>query len=281
MGCRIVWSVHNLGNHDGRLRRLERRFSRLFTRMTDTIVVHGEAARAGVVRELRIDPARTSVRVLYHPSYAEAYPNEISRDEARRRLGISPSTRVLLSFGQIRGYKGLPDLVDAFAAERRDAAELWIVGEVVDRGVGRELERFAREVEGVRYRRGRVPEEAVQLYLNACDVVVFSYREILTSGGVALAMSFGRACAAPRLAGIVDALDDEGAFLHPPGDAGLRAMIRDSLRAPDSDLERMGQYNSDQARSRTWDRVATELLAIYRTEVSRTPSRAAAVDRAT
>jgi len=58
--------------------------------------------------------------------------------------------------------------------------------------------------------------------MNACDVVVFPYQEILTSGAVILAMSFGRACVAPRLGCIQDVLDDKGAFIYEPSNkAGL------------------------------------------------------------
>ncbi|WP_242482112.1 glycosyltransferase, partial [Trichormus variabilis] len=54
---------------------------------------------------------------------------------------------------------------------------------------------------------GFVPSEKLQIYLNACDVVVFPYRDILTSGAVMLAMSFGRACIAPRKGCIAEVLD--------------------------------------------------------------------------
>jgi len=44
-----------------------------------------------------------------------------------------------------------------------------------------------------------VSEEDVPLFHHACDCVVFNYRQILTSGGVALAKSYGKPIIAPRL----------------------------------------------------------------------------------
>ena len=44
-GQRIVWTVHNLKNHDNRHVRLERWFTRCFARLASAIIAHSQTAR--------------------------------------------------------------------------------------------------------------------------------------------------------------------------------------------------------------------------------------------
>jgi glycosyltransferase involved in cell wall biosynthesis len=97
-----------------------------------------------------------------------------------------------------------------------------------------------------------VPSENLQLYLNACDVVVLPYREDLTSGAAMLALSFGRPVVAPRMGTLEELLtDDCGVLYDPRSDAALV----DAMRAA-----RMRHFSAQAIVSRaqqfSWDRSA-------------------------
>ena len=70
---------------------------------------------------------------------------------------------------------------------------------------------------------GFIEDDDVQMYMNAADVVTFPYKNILTSGAVMLAISFGRACLAPQK----DCIGLFGQFWpeDPPGDLAHTAGI--------------------------------------------------------
>ena len=99
--------------------------------------------------------------------------------------------------------------------------------------------------------------------MNAANTIVFPYREFLTSGAVILAMSFGKACIAPRRGHIGEVLDDVGAFLYDPDlPDGLLQALHASMQPPEQ-LDKMGQHNYQVASHWTWDVITEKTLAVY------------------
>ncbi len=265
LGCRLVWTIHNDGSHDGRLRFLEAAFSRAFTRLCSHLVVHGEAARARLSGRLGLPAGR--LRVLFHPSYLGAYPDTVSRHGARARLGLPATAPMLLAFGMLRPYKGLLALCEAFAAlppSARGDARLWIVGEAADAPTTAALRTAAERIPALRLVDRFVPEEEVQLYFRACDAVVLPYRRILTSGAALLAMTFARPCVAPRLGCLPEVLEEDANFLYDPGPGALAAALETALRA--EARAAMGQRNRARAERLSWEALAARLEELYAEE---------------
>lgn len=264
-GCRIVWTVHNLVNHERRLARWEWFFSLLFTRLAHSLVVHGEAARNEAIATYHLQRLQHRVIVLFHPNYDGAYPNRLTREQARQTLGIGQHATVVLCIGQIRPYKGLPELVRAFSSlPERKGAELWIAGEALDRELAATLQRETEACPGIHLRLGHQSPGEVEMLLKASDLVALPYLSILTSGAALLAMTFGKPCVAPRLACLTDVLDERGAFLYQPAEAGG---LRDALaRAMDSSTRwsAMGDHNRARAAAWSWPVAAGLLVALYR-----------------
>ena len=89
--------------------------------------------------------------------------------------------------------------------------------------------------------------------MNAADVVVFPYRDVLTSGALLLAMSFGKACIAPRIGCMGDVLETSGGFLYDLSDEnGLPDALARALQE-NNRLAAMGQRNLCQAEKWNWD----------------------------
>ncbi len=65
-----------------------------------------------------------------------------------------------------------------------------------------------------------VPDDELQLYFNACDVVALPFRQVLNSGSLLLAMSFGCPIVAQRLGSIPEVTCPEGWYGYDPADAG-------------------------------------------------------------
>ena len=196
----------------------------------DGFVVHAAADRA---RLERLAPGRPSV-VLAHPAAALIPPPE-SREEARRKLGLSGSEPLVLFLGLVRRYKGVDLLLEA-APEivRRTRATIAIVGEVFPDA--RELLRRA-EASPVRdrilWKDSYVSEEEMTLWLAACDVVALPYRAISGSGIAARAFAArtaggGRGGRRPRGGGRAG---QHGRALSAWRLRGARARGRDRARA--------------------------------------------------
>jgi beta-1,4-mannosyltransferase len=263
LGRKIVWTVHNLYNHEVQNRRLERWLTRIVTAAAARILVHSPTAHTLVVKEFQVrHPEKVSV--VPHGNYVRAYPNSISQAEARQRLGLDPKRAVILFFGNIRPYKGVLHLLEAYEKLGAGDSTLVIAGKPSwDVAAAATFQQVVARNKDVAVRAGFVPDEEVQVYLNACDVVVFPYQEILTSGAVIRAMSFGKACIAPRRGCIPDVLDDAGAFLYDSNKPeGLKTALAAALRER-SRLTDMGAHNLNQCRQWDWDSVAQRTATQY------------------
>ena len=201
-----------------------------------------------------------------HGNYIDCYKNEVGRVESRQTLDILKAKTAILFFGLIRPYKGVLELVDIFNQSSIEDAELIIVGKVWSDSIGQEdiLRQKASKANNIKFIPGFVPDEEIQLYMNACDVVAFPYRDILTSGAVLLAMSFGKACIAPRIGCISEVLDDEGAFLYDPEDEeGLSHAVKASIERK-SMLISMGEHNRKLAEQYDWNSIADMTYEAYK-----------------
>jgi len=189
-GVRIVWTAHNLDYHDGAHPLLSVLFWRMFLRRVEGCIHLSEAAREAACRRY---PEVASIPgfVVPHMHYRGRCPDDIGREAAKQRLGLPPDSRVVLFVGQIRPYKNVPRLIEAFQGLEDPGARLLVVGKVLEAELVREIELAARNDDRITVISGFVPDEALQFYLRAADLAVAPYREILNSGTALLALSFG------------------------------------------------------------------------------------------
>lgn len=260
LGIKIIWTVHNLVVHDGKFVRLEYAIISLFASMCDGVIVHSESALDEVGRRYAV-PAGITV-VIPHGNYINTYSNNTSRAEARRKLGIPESEHVFLYFGKIRPYKGLEKLVEIFKSTDPANSRLIIAGKAPDLSVASDIKKSCAESQKIIPVISFIPDEEIQLYMNAADTVVLPYTNIFTSGSLLLAMSFGKAIIAPSTGSIPDILDHNGGFLYDPNDpSGLKKALENSFN---HDLSAMGKYNYIQAGKYDWDNIARLTYSFYR-----------------
>ncbi|WP_163698109.1 glycosyltransferase family 4 protein [Adonisia turfae] len=259
----IIWTIHNLKNHQNKYLLLDNIASFLVAHIAHKLIVHSETAKAEVAQRFYFKNQQC-IYVLPHPNYIDSYPNTATLQEARQTLNLPESGLVLLFLGTIHPYKGVADLLQAF--KRLDSTNTYLViaGKPKDQELANQLTTAAVNDAHIRYLPGFIPDNQLQIYMNAANVVVFPYREFLTSGAVILAMSFGKTCIAPRRGHIGEVLDDLGAFLYDPDSPdGLRQALHASMQASDQ-LSKMGQHNYQIVSHWTWDTIAEKTLAAYR-----------------
>ena len=260
-GVKIVWTVHDLDNHDSGFTRLESAVSRFVARRVDALIAHGDTARELIVDRWGV--AKEKVAVIPHGNFIGSYPNEIGTSAARRRIGYEPAHRVFLFLGLIRPYKGVPEMIREFRQQSDANARLLIAGRPVTLPLQEEIASLVQGDDRIIFRPGFVRDEDVQVYMNAADVVVLPYRRILTSGAAILAMGFGKPCIAPRSGCVTDALDAEGAvFFDPNAPDGLRRAFM-KMDEKWELRERMGEHNLERARRWDWETVARATRALY------------------
>jgi glycosyltransferase involved in cell wall biosynthesis len=228
----------------------------------DALIVHGKTGRK-IIEAKWDDRACQHVSVIPHGHFIQAYTNNIGCDAARAILGLRCSDFVFLFLGQIRPYKGVFDMVEAFAGISTSNARLVIAGKPLDEAIRENLERAIRRDPRIVFVPGHIQDDDVQVYMNACDVVVLPYKRIFTSGAAILAMSFGKPCIAPRTGCVVDALSENGAvFFDPCCDKDLKRALIETMTCGDK-LAAMGRENLERARTLDWRAIAHATVATY------------------
>ncbi|EKU97440.1 glycosyltransferase [Leptolyngbya sp. PCC 7375] len=263
-GIKIIWTAHNIRHHEQKYPLIDRICTLSVVLVANAIIVHSEAAKKELIKDLPFDIAHKAY-VIPHANYIEQYQNSISHSEARKQLDIPDSKIVFLFLGLIRPYKGVVELIEAFEELNHPEAFLLIAGKSRDQQLTNTIQAKADTNPAVQFIPGFVADDDIQTYMNAADVVTFPYKNILTSGAVMLAMSFGRACLAPKKDCITEVLDTEGAFLYDPAlKAGLLSAMQEAIRKKDL-ASGMGEYNYRKAKAWDWNHVAKSTLAVYET----------------
>lgn len=261
-GTKIVWTVHNLLNHEKLHPQIELLFNRIAVRLCDQLIVHCPFARDAVMQTYHL-PARflDRVSVIPHGNYMDSYENSVTPEQARAELDLSDREAVYLYFGLIRPYKGVLQLVEKFRQLQDARARLVVAGRPATYAIGEELAQRCGQDSRISAHLHFIPDDKVQLYMNAADVVVLPYRDILTSGVVVLAMSFGKPGIVPRMGCIPEVLDDESSLLYDPSDEeGLVKAMRLALHA---DLAGMARHSLELAKELRWDDIGRRTYELY------------------
>lgn len=167
-------------------------------------------------------------------------PDPTVRSAVRSELGIPTDAVVLLFLGRLNQDKGIPELIDAFAAlaARRQDCVLLLVGPDEGNMLFRlnSLDAVVRDrVRHIGYTRH--PER----YLAAADVFCLpSHREGFGMSIIEAAAA-GLPVAASRIYGVTDAvIDGETGLLHPPGDRAAIESVLSRLAGSEALRETLG-----------------------------------------
>lgn len=261
LDVRVVRTVHNERSHDGAYPRTERVVTECVFAVADAVTVKCEAAADRIAAAYRV-PDADNLWVVPDGNYVGAYENEVTRADARRDLGIDDARFVFVFFGRVRPYKGVPELIEAFASLELPDAELLIAGNPASAASEARVRRLAASEPQVRTTLSFVPDDRIQYYLNAADVLVLPYRRILNSGSAYLGLSFGTPIVAPAIGCLPETVPPENDLLYDPADDdGLSRALRRAYGS--SDLDAVARANRRRARTRTWERTCERLLEVY------------------
>ena len=268
IGIKVVWTVHNLSNYEKINSSYENFVNRILIHFYDQVIVHCSAARKAAIQLYHLaDRFSRKVHVIPHGHYIDSYENNLTRRDARIKLDYDEDAILFLFFGSIRPYKGIFELADVFRKIENSKVRLLIVGKPSNDTTKKDLIDRCQIDDRIRTYLQYVPENEIQIYMNAANVAVFPYTDILTSGSVLLAMSFGKAIVVPSIGCISELFVSQGSFLYDPNDVdGLSGAMQSALS---SDLDAMGQYNRVNAENFNWKKISQLTLDVYSTALDK------------
>jgi glycosyltransferase involved in cell wall biosynthesis len=258
----LVWTVHELDAYESRHPRRDAWFRSAVMKLSCRLIVHGEHTRQVLIEH---HDYRRPIDVARHPSYIGWYKDEVTREQARAKLGLPDDARVYLYFGYIKPYKGVEDLIQAFGQISDDGAILLIAGKPLDDAIKQEVESMAAADSRVRTFLGYIADDDIQDFFRSADVVVFPFKNTQTSGSLMLAMSYGCPIIAPRIATLPEYVDSGSGILFDPAlSDDLARALKDTMHLP---LEQLARNARQRAESLSWhDMAAVHYKAYCKTQ---------------
>ncbi len=266
LGYRIVWTVHQLYPHERESRLGDRLAARLLGRASSLLLAH-DRATADAIREA-LPEVGDRLQVVPHGSYVGVYPPGRSRQAVRRELGIPEDAFVFLSFGELRAYKDLGLLIEAFQGSGLSGARLVVAGHPKDPRVERVVREAAAADARIVPLLGWIADSGVAELFGACDAAVVARSDGGTSGSLILAMSLGLPVVAADRPAYRDLLDGGRAgWLFSPGDPGsLAARLMDAAGDRPGAVER-GRRAYEVAERLSWPDIAARTASALRAAV--------------
>ena len=226
---KIVCIADNIIPHEKRVGDVP--FTKYFVAAIDAFITMSEKVLGDLTQFAPGKPAQ----FVAHPLY-DNFGEKISKEEARKYLGIALDEKILLFFGFIRKYKGLDILLDAMKILKvssdklsvsdnlplRADCKLLIAGEFYEdrKAYDEQIERLGIK-DSLILKTAFIADSEVKYYLCAADVVVQPYRSATQSGVTPLAYHFEKPMIVTNVGGLPSLVPDDkvGLIAEPMADS--------------------------------------------------------------
>jgi glycosyltransferase involved in cell wall biosynthesis len=236
------------------IRLYSRVMGRWLVMRADMYVTHSESDKKLLVEKYRMSP--DSIHVV--PLGLYDHYERVDRDAARKALDLD-GDNMILSFGLIRPYKGIPYLIRAFdllPEETARRSRLLLVGEIwEDRASVEQAIADSRYKDRITLVDRYVSDDEIPDFFSAADIVVLPYLRASQSAVAHVAMTFGKPVIVSKVGGLEESMVDyKGTYFVPPADP---AAIRDAMMA--IGREKPGPFEPPE---RGWEEIACRYAAI-------------------
>ncbi|HSY76758.1 MAG TPA: glycosyltransferase, partial [Bacteroidia bacterium] len=203
---------------------------------------------------------------VLHPHPMFDFGQKVSKEEAKTKLGLSPSDSYMLFFGFIRRYKGLDLLLEAMADARIKDKNLKLVvaGEYYEDGAYYEnkIKEFGLQ-DNVVMHTNYIPTGMVRYYFSAADMVVQPYRSATQSGVTQIAYHFDKPMLVTDVGGLSEIVPDgKVGYVVQPNALAIADAINDFY---ENKREAIFSANTQNEKKRfQWDSFAAAVEGLYK-----------------
>lgn len=202
---------HNIIPHENTI------FDRILTKIAlknfDYYIVHSKSSEI----ELKKLLPNSNIKVSPHPIYDIFKSNKIkTKNQAKKLLNIEEN--IILFFGYVRKYKGLEYLIKAMPEIlKKNNLKLLIVGQFWGKQKYLDLIKEYNLENNIIIIDDYVPNEEVEKYFKASDVIVLPYTSATNSGIIQTAFAFNKPIIATNTGGLPEiVLDNKTGFIVQP-----------------------------------------------------------------
>lgn len=260
---KILFLCHNVFPHERFP--MDRMLTKAVLRQGDCYIVQSKMD----AEDLQTIIENPVFRQTVHPTYNAFRLENMSKEEARNRLGIRMDKKVLLFFGFVREYKGLKYLIQAMPSIIRHIPDikLLIVGDFANEESKRQYVDIidqAGSKEYITIYDGYIPDKEVEKFFAASDLVVLPYITATQSGIAQIAYGFEKPVVATNVGGLPDVVNDgkTGYIVESENADAIADAVADFFQN-DRAVEYAGNVKKEAYRF-SWDRMVEIVDLFYR-----------------
>lgn len=198
LGKKLIFTAHNVnaGQRDRNNSLMNRLTLKFMYKIFDKIIVHTNKMRYQLIKDFNID--ENKVIAIPYGINNVVYKSDLTRLQARKKFQLKSDMKTLLFFGYITPYKGLEYLILALAKLKEDINDFkLIIAGKIDINCEKYWGNILKIIEEndvwdyIIQKIGFVPDEDIEIYFKAADVLILPYDFIFQSGPLFMSYNFG------------------------------------------------------------------------------------------
>jgi len=260
---RILFTVHNVVPHEKSI--LDSWLTKIVLAFGDAYIVHSRDNKKTLTEAFEIPEA--NVYVVHMPIHDMYVGSGKDSASIRRTLGLPEEGKVLLSFGNIRPYKGLDVLIGAMPEVLRAVPDTHLL--IAGQNWGKWNDPYGELIQSLKINRSvtplldYIPMSQVADIFQVADVVVLPYRYFDAQSGVGnIALAFEIPMVVTRVGGLADLVEDDRVVCPPEDVQALAQAIIPTLL--DDQFRSKLKFDASRLKSRySWSAAVSQTMKIY------------------
>lgn len=259
-GIKKMFVCHNVFPHERFP--MDKFLTKMVLKSGDCFITHS----AKDAKDLLTIKKTENVVQAVHPTYNAFKFENLTAEEARKRLNIKEEEHVLLFFGFVREYKGLKHLLRAMPELKKTdpKIKLLVVGDFgEDEPEYMDLISELDIKEVLAIYKGYIPDKEVEQYFAASDLVVLPYESATQSGVVQMAYGFGKPVLVTEVGGLPDVVTDQktGYVVTPKCPGEIAEKVQEFFARHRA--EEFSEHIKAEEYKFSWDRMREHVETLY------------------
>jgi hypothetical protein len=266
-GKKIFCTCHNLKPHTNRDANVLKLYDLIY-RQCDVIHHLGVYSRDMLITQY------PNVRhvVIPHHIYDDIYSFAFTREEARNRLHLPTNKKIILSFGKFRNQlerNFVLDMQQSFGNSVLFLMPGFYRQTLHTRNPKKLITRLYHtlyyRLKGIKFSNEAIPDDLMQCYFCAADVVLIQRLDILNSGNLPMAFAAGKVVTGPDVGNVGQILHETGNFTFNPKHTktaieALQNALKSTSKGYENKIYAEKYWSSDE--------IAAKLLKCYQETVT-------------
>ena len=242
---------------------------KLSYKLSNLILTHNKFSKEEIIK---IAPfVKDNIFIVHHGNYTPFINIRKDRIQSRVHLNLPKDKTILLFFGMIKKEKGLEILLHSFRqiVDTNPNVFLLIAGKPWKNNFGNYQKIINKHnlAKNIILHIKFIPNEDVEYYYCASDLVVLPYKKIYQSGVLMMALSYGKPVLASDLAPLKEVIiDNETGFLFKSGDVNDLVKKVNIIFSDKENIERVRKNGNKLINKKfSWDMIGRLIKKAYQT----------------